>query len=182
MHIILFGAPGVGKGTQAELLSKRFSIPHISTGDMLRGAIEGGTPLGLKAQEFVQSGGLVPDEVVIGIVRDVLASEKCRDGFILDGFPRTTAQAEALQRIFEELQVNSVVVVSLEVNEEEIVARLLNRGRVDDSEGTIRNRLRVYADSTAPVKAYFKRQGRVREVNGVGTVDGVQESIVAALR
>lgn len=181
MQIILFGAPGVGKGTQAELLAKRFSIPHISTGDMLRSAIEAGTPLGKQARQFVQSGGLVPDDVVIGIVREVLASEKCRNGFILDGFPRTTAQAEALQRIFDELHIGSVIVVSLEVDEEEIVKRLLNRGRVDDSEKTIRNRLRVYADSTRPVKAFYKKHGNVREVDGVGTVEGVQESIVAAL-
>ncbi len=180
MRIILFGAPGVGKGTQAELLAKRFSIPHISTGDMLRSAIEAGTPLGKQAQSYVQSGGLVPDEVVIGIVRDVLSSERCRNGFILDGFPRTTAQAEALQKIFDELHFDAVV-VSLEVDEEEIVKRLLNRGRVDDTEETIRTRLRVYADSTAPVKAFYKKRGAVREVYGVGTVEGVQNNILAAL-
>ena len=180
MRIILFGAPGVGKGTQAELLAKRFSIPHISTGDMLRSAIEAGTPLGKQAQSYVQSGGLVPDEVVIGIVHDVLASERCRNGFILDGFPRTTAQAEALQQIFDELNLKAVV-VSLEVEEEEIVKRLLNRGRVDDTEETIRTRLRVYADSTAPVKAFYKKRGVVREVYGVGSVEGVQNNIIAAL-
>lgn len=181
MRIILFGAPGVGKGTQAELLAARFSIPHISTGDMLRSAIEAGTPMGKQAQQYVRSGGLVPDEVVIGIVRDVLSSDQCRNGFILDGFPRTTAQAEALQKIFDDLKIGRVLVVSLEVNEDEIVTRLLHRGRVDDTEETIRHRLRVYAESTSPVKTFYRNLGVVREINGVGAVDEVQASIIAVL-
>lgn len=182
MQIILFGPPGVGKGTQAELLAKRFSIPHISTGDMLRAAIADGTPLGKQAQQHVQSGGLVPDDVVIGIVRDVISSESCRDGFILDGFPRTTAQAEALQKIFDELKLNAVLVVSLQVDENEIVHRLLQRGRSDDNEATIRNRLQVYEQSTAPVKTFYNNRGSVREVPGMGTVDNVQQAIVEALQ
>jgi len=181
MRIILYGAPGAGKGTQAELLTKKYSIPHISTGDMLRSAIERGTELGKKAKEFVESGGLVPDDVVIGIVRDVLSSPQCANGFILDGFPRTTAQAESLQKIFDELGITGVCIVSINVNEEELVSRLLNRGRVDDSEETIRKRLRVYEQSTAPVKSFYESRGRVCEINGVGSVEDVQKSIINAI-
>ncbi len=181
MRIILFGAPGVGKGTQAALLAQRFGIPHISTGDMLRAAMQSGSELGRKAKEYVESGGLVPDEVVIGIVRDVLASDACRSGFILDGFPRTTAQAEALHRIFAELKINDVQVVSLDVAEDEIVRRLLLRGRADDTEQTIRHRLQVYADATAPVKAFYAGKVPVREVPGMGTVEDIQQRIVAAV-
>lgn len=182
MRIILYGAPGAGKGTQAELLAKKFSIPHISTGDMLRSAIEQGTELGKKAKKFVESGGLVPDDVVIGIVKEVLASPKCANGFILDGFPRTTAQAEGLQKIFDELGIANIHVVSIDVNEEELVKRLLGRGRADDNEGTIRNRLKVYAESTAPVKGFYQKHGNVHDIKGVGTVEEVQKNIVDALK
>jgi len=182
MRIILYGAPGAGKGTQAELLAKKYAIPHISTGDMLRSAIQEGTELGKKAKQFVESGGLVPDEVVIGIVREVLASPKCANGFILDGFPRTTAQAEGLQKIFNELAITNIHVISIEVNEEELVKRLLGRGRADDNEETIRNRLKVYAESTAPVKNFYLKHGNVHDIKGVGTVDEVQQNVLAALK
>ncbi len=181
MRIILYGAPGAGKGTQAELLAKKFAIPHVSTGDMLRSAIERGTALGTQAKHFVESGGLVPDAIVIGIVRDVLASPECANGFILDGFPRTTAQAEGLQTIFDELHVADVRVVSIEVKEHELVARLLGRGRADDTKETIQNRLRVYESATAPVKEFYERRGSVDVIDGNGSVNDVQAAILQAL-
>lgn len=127
MRLILFGPPGVGKGTQAKLLSEEFGIPHISTGDMLRAAIAGGTELGRKAKEVMDSGQLVPDEVVIGIVRQVLSSRRASAGFILDGFPRTLGQAEALVGILNDLHISGYKVVNIDADDDEVVRRLSNR-------------------------------------------------------
>ncbi|AFH49318.1 Adenylate kinase [Ignavibacterium album JCM 16511] len=127
MQIILFGSPGVGKGTQAKLLSEQFNIPHISTGDILRKAVQDKTELGLKAAEIMNRGELVPDDIMIGIIKDVLKSERCKNGFILDGFPRTTIQAEALDKLFAELHLNDVLLVHITADEEEIIKRLNGR-------------------------------------------------------
>jgi adenylate kinase len=127
MRIILFGPPGVGKGTQAKLLAERFHIAHISTGDILRAAIAEQTPLGLKAKSYLDAGNLAPDDVMIGIIREVFVSEKCNNGFVLDGFPRTVPQAEALQKIFDELHLDVRRVISLDADEKEIVRRLTAR-------------------------------------------------------
>ncbi|MEW6510464.1 MAG: adenylate kinase [Bacteroidota bacterium] len=127
MRLLLFGPPGVGKGTQAALLAREFTIPHISTGDMLRAAVAAGTPLGLKAKAVMDAGGLVPDDIMIGIVHDVLASPQTARGFILDGFPRTLPQAEALGRIFNELGIRDFRVIEFVVDDEEIVRRLSRR-------------------------------------------------------
>src|SRR5690606_16024697 len=127
MRIILFGSPGVGKGTQAKILSKKFNIPHISTGDILRSAIENKTKLGLEAKKIMDKGELVPDDVMIGIIRDTLQKPDCKNGFILDGFPRTTAQAEALDSLLHELNMNNKWLISITANEEEIIKRLTNR-------------------------------------------------------
>jgi len=127
MRLILFGPPGVGKGTQAKLLAEEFGIPHISTGDMLRGTVAAGTDLGRKAKAIMDAGQLVPDEVMIGIVREVLASSKNSRGFILDGFPRTLAQAKALSKILEELDIQDYKVINFELDDEELVRRLSNR-------------------------------------------------------
>lgn len=127
MQIILFGSPGVGKGTQAKLLSEQFNIPHISTGDILRKAVQDKTELGLKAAEIMNRGELVPDDIMIGIIKDVLKSERCKNGFILDGFPRTTVQAEALDKLFNELHLNDVLLVHITADEEEIIKRLNGR-------------------------------------------------------
>lgn len=127
MRLILFGSPGVGKGTQAKILSSALNIPHISTGDILRQAVKDQTPLGIKAQKIMNSGELVSDDIVMGIIRDTLRKDLCKNGFILDGFPRTLVQAQALDHLLEDLQMNDIIVVNLTGNEEEIVTRLTNR-------------------------------------------------------
>lgn len=127
MRIILFGSPGVGKGTQAKILSNQLSIPHISTGDILREAVNNQTSLGMKAKEIMDAGELVPDEVMVGIIKDRLSNADCHKGFILDGFPRTIKQAEALNKLFLELHITDFFLISLEVNEDEIIRRLTNR-------------------------------------------------------
>lgn len=127
MHLILFGPPGAGKGTQAKILSQKFAIPHISTGDMLREAVANQTELGKKAKSIMESGQLVPDDIMIGIVRETLQSPKCKNGFILDGFPRTVEQAKALDQILEELKINDMIILDFNLNEEEIIKRITNR-------------------------------------------------------
>lgn len=127
MYLILFGAPGVGKGTQAKILSDKFSIPHISTGDILREAAKNGTPMGLEAKKLMNAGQLVPDEIMVEIIRETLAEERCKNGFILDGYPRTTAQAESLNRLFKRLNISDYALICLEANDEEVVKRLTAR-------------------------------------------------------
>ncbi|NCQ18660.1 MAG: adenylate kinase [Ignavibacteria bacterium] len=127
MYLILFGAPGVGKGTQAKILSEKFSIPHISTGDILREAVKNGSPIGLEAKKIMNAGQLVPDEIMIEIIRETLAEERCKNGFILDGYPRTTAQAESLTRLFRKLTISDYALICLEANDEEVVKRLTAR-------------------------------------------------------
>jgi adenylate kinase len=127
MRIILFGSPGVGKGTQAKILSSKFNIPHISTGDILRAAVNDKTQLGLKAKEIMDRGELVPDEIMIGIIRDTITNDSCTNGFILDGFPRTVAQAEALDKLMEELNFKDLYLLNITANEDEIIKRLTNR-------------------------------------------------------
>ena len=127
MRIILFGPPGVGKGTQAKLLAEEFGVPHISTGDLLRAAVKNETPLGLKAKEFMEAGNLVPDEVMIALIREILGSRKAQKGFILDGFPRTVAQAKALDTVFDSIGIKLDNVISLRVEHEEVIRRLSER-------------------------------------------------------
>src|SRR5690606_2109005 len=127
MRIILFGSPGVGKGTQAKILSEVHNIPHISTGDILRKAVQDKTELGLKAGKIMERGELVPDDLMIELIKDTLNSKRCNNGFILDGFPRTVIQAEALDRLFDQLNINNVILVHLKADENEIVSRLSNR-------------------------------------------------------
>lgn len=127
MYLILFGAPGVGKGTQAKILSEKFSIPHISTGDILREAAKNGTPMGLEAKKLMNAGQLVPDDIMVEIIRETLAEERCKNGFILDGYPRTTAQAESLNRLFKRLNISDYALICLEANDEEVVKRLTSR-------------------------------------------------------
>ena len=149
MHLILFGPPGAGKGTQAKILSEKFNIPHISTGDMLREAVANQTELGLKAKSIMESGQLVPDDVMIGIVKETLKSNKCKNGFILDGFPRTVEQAKALDQIFNELKIDDVIILDFNLNEEEIIKRVTNRRQCRNC-GSLFNLLYDKIDNVCP--------------------------------
>jgi adenylate kinase len=180
MNLILFGPPGVGKGTQAERLIERYGLTHISTGDLLRRAIKEGSPLGKIAKQHVESGGLVPDEVIIGLMGEML--KKHPSDFLLDGFPRTVEQAKALDLLFKELNIRDVWIVMLDAPEEELVRRMIKRGeetgRKDDTEETIRYRFKVYQDQTAPVKSYYTTTRQVEMVNGLGSVEEITGRIV----
>jgi len=213
MRLLLFGPPGVGKGTQAKLLAEEFGILHVSTGDILRAAVKAGTALGKKAKAIIGAGALVPDDVMIGLVREALASPAASRGFILDGFPRTLPQARALSRIFEDLGIRDFKVVEFVADDEEIIQRLSTRvvcpkdGRIfnaeadrvsagdpcpecgtglmqreDDREETIRERLKVYHSTTAPVIHFYQASGVVLSVDGSGSIDVVNREIKVLLR
>ena len=185
MNLILLGPPGAGKGTQGHRLSERYNIPEISTGDILRSAVHKGTPLGREAKSYMDRGALVPDEIMIGIIRERLAQDDTACGFILDGFPRTVAQAEALAQLSEEQQRPIEHVLSIEVPQEELLQRLAGRrqveGRQDDTAEAIRHRLEVYERETAPLIDYYRRQGLLRCVVGVGTIDEIFQRVVVVL-
>jgi len=184
-RILLLGAPGAGKGTQAEILVRRLGVPKISTGDMLREAVARGTEVGRTARGTMDRGELVPDEVVIAVARERLTQDDAREGFVLDGFPRTVEQARALDRMLEQLGAGLEACVTLRVDEDALVERLLSRadieGRSDDNEETIRNRMRVYREQTEPLVAYYREQGLLRDVDGMGGVEEVAKRVEEAL-
>lgn len=186
MYIILFGPPGVGKGTQAKILSEQYHIPHISTGDMLREEIRLQTEMGKKAKVLMDAGNLVADDIMIEMIRTVLTSPRCVNGIILDGFPRTVAQANALKKIFDELHVSLKKVLSIEVTEEHIIERLSKRAavehRADDSPETVLKRIVIYKKNTAPVKDYYKEIGMLSSISGEGTVEEVSRRMAEALK
>src|SRR5690606_3390192 len=164
-NLVLFGPPVSGKGTQAQKLIEKYKLVHLSTGDLLRNEIANQTPLGLEAKKIMDSGQLVPDEVVIGIINNCLEKNTGANGFLFDGFPRTLKQAEALDKLLVEKATGINLVLALEVNENELVRRLLERGKTsgrsdDTSEEVIRKRFQVYSNDTAPVAAYYKEQGK----------------------
>lgn len=181
MHLVFFGPPGAGKGTQAQKIVSDFGIPQISTGEILRAAVTSGTPLGKEAGPLMAAGKLVPDELVIGIVQERLKEPDCAQGFLLDGFPRTIPQAQALDRALEKLGKRIEHVVSLEVPDQVIHERMKGRGRADDSPETVQKRLDVFRQQTAPLKTHYEQLGLLRTVNGVGTLDeiaaGIRKSI-----
>ena len=208
MKLILLGAPGAGKGTQAEILSKMLGIPTISTGNILRAAIKDGTPVGLEAKHYMDAGKLVPDEVIIGIINERLAEEDCANGYILDGVPRTIAQAEAL----EKAGIRFDHVISIEIADETIVNRMSNRRvcedcgasyhlvavppkvegvcdkcggklvqRKDDAPETVKARLDVYHKETEPLKGYYGAQGKLKLVDGTQTIEKTLESVCKEL-
>ncbi|HLQ85722.1 MAG TPA: adenylate kinase [Salinisphaeraceae bacterium] len=181
LKIVLLGAPGTGKGTQSEKLVAAYGVPQISTGDLLRQAVADKTELGQKAKVAMDAGELVSDDIVIGMIRERLAEEDTAQGFILDGFPRSLAQAEALDDLLQQLQRPLQRVIHLQADDEEIVQRLMARGRADDSEETIRNRLQVFEQQTRPLVDYYERQGLLATVVGVGDIDVIFERIQAAL-
>jgi adenylate kinase len=185
MNMILLGPPGSGKGTQGHLLSQRYSIPEISTGHILRAAVQAETALGEIAKSYMSRGALVPDDIVIGIVKERLSQADTAPGFILDGFPRTVGQAEALGRMLAEMNRAIEYVISIDVPEEELLKRLAGRrsmeGRQDDSEEAIRHRLEVYQKDTEPLIAYYRQQHLLHLVHGVGTIEEIFQRIVAIL-
>jgi len=212
MNIILLGPPGAGKGTQAKMLIDKYQIPQISTGDILRAAVKEGTPLGKEAKSYMDKGGLVPDSVVIGIVEERIQEPDCVKGYMLDGFPRTVPQAEALDGMLSNLSAQIDHVVSIEVASEELIKRLTGRRtcrecgagyhvmfdppkaegvcnkcggdlyqRDDDNEGTVKSRLDVYDSQTLPLIDYYKVQGKIRPIDGVGEMKEIFERITTVL-
>ena len=212
MRIVLLGAPGAGKGTQAKKLIDKYGIPQISTGDILRKAVADGTPLGTEAKSYMDKGELVPDSVVIGLVKERLQQDDCKKGFILDGFPRNTAQAETLDRVLGEMGVPLQIALSVDVDLDVLMKRLTGRRtcrqcgqmyniyfsppakegicdkcggelyhRDDDKEETIRKRLEVYENQTAPLIEYYKNKGILKSVNGVGNIEEIFANVCAIL-
>lgn len=185
MRLVLLGAPGSGKGTQAATLKQKLGIPHVSTGDLLRAAVKAGTPLGLKAKVVMDAGQLVSDEIVLGMLEERVSQPDAKGGFILDGYPRNLAQCAALEALLDRISQPLDIAIKLEVPNELIVERIAGRaaaeGRVDDTPETVRQRLRVYAEQTAPVADHFAAIGKLVTVDGVGGLDEVQDRILAAL-
>jgi adenylate kinase len=212
MNIILLGPPGAGKGTQAKRLIDRYGIPQISTGDMLRAAVAEQTALGLEAKKYMDAGQLVPDSVVIGLVKERIQKDDCKKGYMLDGFPRNVSQAETLDKMLAELGQKIDHVVCIEVPEDELIQRLTGRRtcrqcgagyhvmfdppkkegvcdkcggelyqRDDDNVQTVTSRLKVYKDQTEPLIAYYEKQGKLRRINGLGSIDEIFNRIVTVL-
>jgi adenylate kinase len=206
VNLLLYGPPGSGKGTQAEMLHARFNIPHIATGDILRSEVAAGTPLGKKAQPIMAAGGYVPDEIMIGIIRNRLREPDSDAGFVMDGFPRTIPQAEALAALLRELGKHFDRVVYLKVETDELVKRLAGRmtcpidqktyppgtttcpadgasliQREDDKPEAVKQRIEIFLEKTMPLLDFYRRQGLVSEIDGVGTIDEIHKRILAVL-
>ena len=187
MKIVFLGPPGAGKGTQSERLVHKHGIAQLSTGDMLRAAVNAGTPVGLRAKAVMEAGELVSDEIVIGIVSDRIEEPDCASGFILDGFPRTVAQAEALDGMLEQKGMTLDAVLELKVDENRLLARIENRVREaeaagqpvrkDDNPASFKQRLDAYREQTAPVSAYYEGTGRLQTVDGMQSIEEVSEAI-----
>jgi adenylate kinase len=185
MRLVLLGAPGSGKGTQAARLKADLNVPHISTGDMLRAAVAAGTPLGLKAKAVMDAGQLVSDDILLGMLEERLAQDDARNGFILDGYPRNLAQADALDHLLSRIGQPLDAVIKLEVPNEAIIGRCQIRfqaeNRADDNPDTVRKRLGIYAEQTAPVADFYAKRGKLQVVDGVGGLDEVTARIKRAL-
>lgn len=179
MRLVLIGPPGAGKGTQAARLADRLDVPHISTGDLFRENLSAQTPLGLEAKRYMDAGELVPDEVTVAMVRERLSEPDVNKGFILDGFPRTVSQAKALTRILADRGEELDAVIEFQVPEDELVQRLLARGRADDTEDVIRRRQQVYRNETAPLLQHYA--DRLISVNAVGAIEEITDRVLAAL-
>ena len=186
MRIVLLGAPGSGKGTQAALLQEQLDLPHVSTGVLLRTAIKNQTGLGLKAKAIMDRGELVPDDVMLKLIEERLGQPDAASGFILDGYPRNLSQAESLDALLERLGQPVDEAIQIDVNPEQVVARIAKRaseeGRSDDSEEVVRNRLRVYEQQTAPVVGYYAERGLLSRVLGEGAIDEVLQRIKGVLQ
>jgi adenylate kinase len=182
LNIVLFGPPGSGKGTQSKKLIEKYDLIHLSTGDILREEMEKQTPLGKKAKEYIKSGELVPDEDIVKMVANRLDLEKNPNGFIFDGFPRTCTQAKFLRNILTERGTRIDIMIALQVEEEELIKRLIKRGqasgRFDDELSVIRNRIKVYEKQTSRLIDFYKKMHKYAPVNGVGTIEKIFESII----
>ena len=185
LNIVIFGAPGSGKGTQSARIVEKYGLNHISTGDVLRAEIKNGTELGKTANAYISNGQLIPDALMIDILASVFDSFKDSKGVIFDGFPRTIAQAEALKKMLEERGQEVSIMLDLEVPEDELMVRLIKRGqetgRADDNEETIKKRLVVYHSQTAPLIDWYKNDGKYCHINGLGTMDGIFADICKAV-
>ena len=185
MRLVLLGAPGSGKGTQAARLKEHLQVPHISTGDLLRAEVAAGSPLGLQAREVMARGDLVSDDILLGMLKDRFSRDDTRAGFILDGYPRNLAQAAALDRLLQDLGQKFDAAIQLAVDNEQIIERLAGRakaeGRADDTPDSVRHRLNVYDEQTAPVIEFYRAHGQLTVVDGVGSLDDVVNRIVEAL-
>jgi adenylate kinase len=182
LNLVLFGPPGAGKGTQSQKLIEKYGLIHLSTGDLLRGEITRGTSLGLEAKKLMDAGILVPDEVVIGMISNKLDENKNAKGFIFDGFPRTVAQAEALDALLETKNAPISGMIALEVTDDELEHRLLLRGKAsgrpdDANPEVIRKRIKEYNDKTAPVAGFYKNQGKFKSINGIGSIAEIFDAI-----
>ena len=177
LNIIFIGAPGVGKETQSALIEKDYSISHIATGDMLRENIANGTELGKTAKSYMDKGELVPDSLVIDMLKDRIKKDDCKNGFMLDGFPRTIEQAKELSNILDSLNYKISAVIDIFASEEIIVDRLLKRGRADDNEETIKNRLKVFENQSKPVLDYYADKAKIIKIESVGTPEEVYAKI-----
>ncbi len=185
MNIVLLGAPGAGKGTQGDILAGKLGVPKFATGDLLRAAVTAGTRLGLQAREYMSRGELVPDDVILGVIKEKLTSPDAAKGVIMDGFPRTIAQAEAVDRLLSTRGSKVDKVVTFDVPDGELVIRMLGRaeaeGRSDDTPDTIRKRLEVYRSETAPLISYYERRSVVTNVDATGTIEDVAVRVESAI-
>ncbi len=183
LNLVIFGPPGAGKGTQAAFLIERFGLLHVSTGDLLRSEIAKSTALGLEAKKFMDKGELVPDAVVIGMIKSMLDSNKEAKGIIFDGFPRTVQQAEELDNLLEKNATPVQAMLSLEVEKEELIERILKRGKTsgrsdDINESIIENRINIYNQKTAPLKNYYNGQQKLYEIRGLGTIGEITDRLI----
>jgi len=185
LNIVIFGAPGSGKGTQSTLIAEKYGLKHLSTGDLLRAELKTKSDLGKKIESYISQGNLVPDELIIGMLAKVLDSDAKVTGYIFDGFPRTTEQAKALKVMLNERGMNVSIMLDLVVEEEELIKRLLNRGltsgRSDDNYETIQRRIQVYHTKTAPVKEFYEQEKLATEIKGTGTLSDIFGRISAAI-
>jgi adenylate kinase len=185
LNIVIFGAPGAGKGTQSELIIEKYALHHISTGDILRHEIENRTPSGIIAQRYIDQGHLVPDQLIMDILADILDRYPQSKGYIFDGFPRTLSQAKALDTMLSEKGTTIAAVLCLSVEEKDLIIRLLKRGefsgRTDDNMEVIRERLNVYKEQTEPLKEYYKKQGKLFDIKGYNTIEDTFERITEVI-
>lgn len=186
LNIVLFGPPGAGKGTQAEKLVQKYKLVHLSTGDILRGELKAETTLGKEARKFMEKGELVPDSVVIGMIEAKIDSNSSATGFIFDGFPRTTAQAEALDKMLEKKKTPINLMLALNVERQELINRLLLRGkdsgRADDQDQSIiENRIKVYNSETSPVISFYEKQNKYKSIDGIGSIEQIFDRLCLAI-